>query len=117
MVFNTHTQEYDVPTIAERELAMGFPFNTTRSSQLSASKRLACLGQAMDISTIAWLFGLLYQVQSFPSYAETYQTLWPDKLTPAPRDRLTTPALRTPEEPAAASPSADDPGSPVSMED
>jgi hypothetical protein len=63
MVWDANSQTHEEPTADERERAMGFLTGTTAAHDLTEGQRRFLLGQAIDLNTLVWVFGICLAVQ------------------------------------------------------
>ncbi|HEY9806811.1 MAG TPA: DNA cytosine methyltransferase [Candidatus Obscuribacterales bacterium] len=63
MVWDSMSQTHEEPTADERERAMGFLTGTTSAHDLTEGQRRFLLGQAMDLNTLVWVFGICLAIQ------------------------------------------------------
>jgi site-specific DNA-cytosine methylase len=54
----TSTGEYDQPTAAEREYALGYAIGSTAAPGVTEQQRRAALGESMDSHCMQWLFAI-----------------------------------------------------------
>ena len=63
MIWDANSQTHEEPSVHERECDMDFLTSTTAVYDFTKGQRRSLLGQAIDLNTLVWVFGICLAVQ------------------------------------------------------